>query len=104
MESVSSESDSETDFIVNRLWPQELETDELVSVRSPVASEPWAMEYTSRIKDLIQNALIKSGMMYFFTLSVLCIRSLEIPVIVVLTDTSENASAASETLKYITAH
>jgi hypothetical protein len=45
---------------------------------------------------------MKTGMTYFFALSVLCIRSLELPVIVVLTDTSEKASAASDKLKYIT--
>ena len=62
VESVSSHY-SDTDRISSRLSPHE-ETDE-VSVRSPVSTEPWAIEYTSRIKDLIQNTLMKIGITFF---------------------------------------
>ena len=100
VESVSSEySDTNNDPISARLWPHE-KSDE-PSVRSPISTEPWAIEYTSHIKDLIQTALMKIGIMFFIALSVLCVGSMEIPVIVVLTDTSENAVSASKILENI---
>lgn len=49
-----------------------------------MSTEPWAIEYTSRIKDLIKNAFIKTHISYFFDLSILCTGSIEIAVIVVI--------------------
>ena len=98
VDSVDSE-DAYTDRISNVLWPHR-EVDE-AQVHSPLSTEPWSVEYTSRIRNLIEAALTKTQVPYFFTLTVLRIRSLEAPVIVVLTDATENINSIRKNLETI---
>lgn len=100
VESVSTDDDEDVDpSISSLLWPHEEEHE--ATVRSPISAEPWSIEYTSRIKSLVEHALIKSGISYFFALAVLSMGSIEIAVMVVLTGTSEDAIAASKTLENV---
>lgn len=98
IESIYSE-DSNTDRISSRLWSHE----EAVEghLHSPVSTEPWAIEYTSRIKTLTEMALKSTSIPYFFALSVLRIESSEIPVMIVLSDTPENIVTASKSLETV---
>jgi hypothetical protein len=95
IESIYSE-DSNTDRISSRLWPHE----EAVEghIHSPVSTEPWAIEYTSRIKTLTEMALKNTSIPYFSALSVLRIESSEIPVMIVLSDTLENIVTCTKAL------
>jgi hypothetical protein len=99
VESVSTDEEDAGPTVSTLLWPHK-EEDE-VTMRSPNSSEPWSIEYTSRVKGLIEDALIKSGISYFFALAVLSIGSIEIAVILILTGSSEDAIAASKILENI---
>ena len=101
VESISSDSshDSDANLMSRHLWPYE-DTAE-AQVQSPVSTESWSIEYTSRIKNAIETALIKISVSYFFALTVLRIGAIAAPVIVVLTDTSENIDPVRKSLESI---
>ena len=101
VESVSSDSsdDSGANLMSRHLWPHE-DTPE-AQVHSPVSTESWSIEYTSHTKNAIETALINIGVSYFFALTVLRIETVEAPVIVILTDTSEDVEPVRKSLESI---
>jgi hypothetical protein len=81
------------------LWPHE-DTPE-AQVHSPISTETWSIEYTSHMKNAIETALIKICVSYFFVLTVLRVGTVEVPVIVMVIDTSEDIDPLCKNLESI---
>jgi hypothetical protein len=95
-----SSDDSGANLMSKHLWPHE-DTPE-AQVHSPISTELWSIEYTSHTKNAIEMALNKIGVSYFFALTVLRVGTVEVPVIVVVTDTSEDIAPIHKNLESIT--